>query len=213
VNTKAALGLTAGALLVGLLGGIAIANNTEPTKAPEVGPTKTVAGVPVGYERTTAGAIAAATRYSRVISDLTLADTVERDRGLAVLSSSGAKTDIQAKARAAFEVIDKGLGLPDAKDAVVLRSAAVGHKVVSFTRDAATIEIWSVDILGKVDQVAPQAGWGVSTFDLKWEMDDWKLVSFPTQVPGPTPAVQGAPSPEDLARIRALAEIPNAFVD
>lgn len=215
MNSKATLGLTAGALAIGLLAGLALGGSDDEAAEPAgPGPTKTVQGVPVGYERTREGAVAAATRYSQLISGLTLAGANARDLAIELLSSDAGRDDIQAKARAAFDVIDKGLGLPDASQQVVLRSAAVGYKVVEFSQASATVEVWTVDVVGKDGAVPPQAGWGVSTLALTWELGDWKLASFPTQVPGPSPALQGAASPvEELPRVRELEEIPDGSVD
>jgi hypothetical protein len=211
VNTRATLGLTAGTLVIGLLAGLGLGHKDTGTKAPVgPGPSKMNAGVPVGYAHTKAGAIAAAAGYSHLISELALSGENDRQHALAMISTETGQSAMRAKAQSAFAVIDKGLGLPEGKSAVVLRSAAVGYKLVAFTPNAATIDVWTVDVVGKSDAVPPQAGWGVATIDLKWESADWKLASFPAQLPGPSPALQGAPSTvADLARIRGLEELPN----
>jgi hypothetical protein len=85
VNTKAAAGLTAGALVVGLLAGLGLGHDSDKGAKPiGPGPTKTVAGIPVGYAHSQDGAVAAAANYAESIGPLALATNEDRDAAIAL---------------------------------------------------------------------------------------------------------------------------------
>ena len=179
MNSKAALGLTAGAVVVGLLAGLALGGGDDKaskTKGP--GPTKTVAGVPVGYERSRDGAASAALNYEAALLKAGLRDNA---KVLEVLSDRDQTNDIASAMKPGLELVAQRLG-----DGAILRSSALGYRVTAFDPDSAAVEIWEVGILGSGES-APEAGWTTTTLRLRWTDNDWKLAEAPESRGGPTP--------------------------
>jgi hypothetical protein len=202
VNTRATLGLTAGALVVGLLGGLALGRDgSKPGKVIGPGPRKTVAGVPVGYEHSKIGAVRAALAYQATIASLARAN----GPGTAAIAVMSSKPDRQAISDAlapGVELVKKALG-----ENGFVRTASVGYRVNAYEPDNAEITIWGVSLLSPTGSPAPQSGWSTTKLRLKWTEGDWKLVAPPDGSDGPTPALRDAPTdPGALARVASSLE-------
>jgi hypothetical protein len=190
VNSKAALGLTAGALALGLIAGLALGGDgdSKAEKATGPGPTKTVAGVPVGYEHSKAGAIQAALAYQSALGRLAR----PTEPATAVIEAIAAPSDRQSitdSLTPGLELVRKALG----GDGFV-QSASVGYQLKDYRGDAADVVIWGVSVLKQAGSAGPQSGWTTTTLRLKWSNGDWKLSGPPEGTDGPTPALRDAPS-------------------
>jgi hypothetical protein len=209
MNSKAALGLSAGALVVGLLGGLSLGgDDNKPAKPTGPGPTKAVAGVPVGYARSHAGAVAAAAAYVRSLNEATSLSVEKRRAVIEVITSTGARNDVQTRADEAYSIVDKAA--PN-DGSLFVRSGTLAFRVDIYDDSKATVAVWTVDVIG-AGTAGGQAGWGTKTVSLKWEENDWKLAGFPTQQEGPTPTPQGQPTPGDAfaASIKDLEPLSHA---
>ncbi|MGH9152969.1 MAG: hypothetical protein ACRD03_11350 [Acidimicrobiales bacterium] len=101
-----------------------------------------------------------------------------------------------AKLRTARTTLAAGSG------PTVYRQAAVAWRVESFTSDRARIAVWNVGVLAREGIAPPQAGWAVSTFDLRWERGDWKVVDERI-TPGPAPILDDSAAPATAAQLIA----------
>jgi hypothetical protein len=192
VNSKAVLGLTAGALALGLLAGLILGGNGETTRATQgAGPSKAVAGVAVGFAHSRAGAVAAAVAYATALSEATSWSPDERRAAIAAMSSEAGRGDVQRSADNAYAVIDKPAP-PDGS--LFVRSGTLAFRLARYDDSQAQVILWSVDVAG-AQSTAAQAGWTTKTVLLGWEDNDWKLAGFPDATEGPTPALQGQPTP------------------
>jgi len=77
---------------------------------------------------------------------------------------------------------------------IVYREAVVAHRVDSFDEDEARVAIWHVGVLARHEVAPPQAGWMISTVDLRWERGGWKVVDE-IAVPGPAPILNDSVAP------------------
>ena len=203
VNSKAALGLSAGALVVGLLAGLALSGGDDkPSKATGPGPTKTVAGVPIGYERSQDGAARAALAYEGVLTGLPKVSPEARDAALKELASDARESEILDAAHKALSFYDQQFG-----QGAVLRTSVVGFRVVAYEPSKADVELWEVSVVGPRD-AAPRSAWATRRLSLTWE-GDWKLAAPHADGAGPTPAVDGtATDPAALiTAARDLSEV------
>lgn len=212
MNTKATLGLTAGALAIGLLAGVALGHGGEKTEeSTGPGPTKTVAGVPVGYKQSRAGAVAAAAAYTRALNETTSSPPEDRRAVLNEISSTAAKNEIQARADEAYTIVDKAAP----KDGTLfVHSGTLAFRIDSYDGSQANIVLWSVDVIGSATTDA-QSGWGTKTVLLRWDRNDWKLAAFPGAMEGPTPTTQGQPTGLDgfVSAIKGLEPLGHATTD
>jgi hypothetical protein len=191
VNNRAALGLTAGALVVGLLAGLAVGGGDggdKAAKAGRPGPTKIVAGVPVGYERSKAGAVRAGLAYQNALAGLANPKVAATPVINAIATQSDQRS-ISDAVMPGLEVIRKALG-----ETGFVRAGSVGYLLKDYRSDSAVVVIWSVSVLNRAGSQSTESGWTTTTLRLRWADDDWKLAGPPDGSDGPTPALQGSPS-------------------
>ena len=96
---------------------------------------------------------------------------------------------------------------------VIMRIVPVGYRVDGYTREAATVSVWRVGIIGSGSTVEPQQSWRTETVSLKWERDGWKVLWFES-TPGPTPPLDSAArsSPAELfAAVPQFSEFTRAL--
>ena len=80
------------------------------------------------------------------------------------------------------------------------RQGVLAWRVDAFDGDEARVVIWHVGVLSREGIAPPQAGWMISTVDLRWERGSWK-VAGEIAVPGPAPILNDSVPPataEDL---------------
>jgi len=175
--------------------------------APGAGPTRVTNGIPSGFAHTRDGAVAAAASY--VCTGQALLD-------LDPLSVDDAVRSMAASASADRQVEDANSQLQRARDAlaagqgsIVFRQAVVAYRVEAFDGDRARVAVWNVGVLTRDGVAPPQAGWAISTFDLVWERDDWRIWSE-TVVPGPAPVLNDSTAPATPSQ---FVESLDGFVD
>lgn len=97
-----------------------------------------------------------------------------------------------------------GQGRPAAGLQFVCRTVPAGVRLVSFTPDAATVQVWSAGLIGLAGSASTRPvaeAWNTSTIRLHWVADGWRWAGF-TQQDGPTP-VSGLQPASGAAAIAA----------
>jgi hypothetical protein len=162
--------------------------------SPRVAPSETTRGVgsASGYTRTSQGAAAAATAYVGALDGPALLDASRLRTTLAAIASVESRAAlVRAYEQAATQTRER-LGVGTAPEPVlILRAVPVGYRIDRFTRDAATVSLWRVGIVGSGASVEPQQSWRTETVSMVWERGGWKVASFRSSA-GPTPPL--APS-------------------
>ena len=164
------------------------------------GPTRFEHGVAAGFARTADGAVAAAVSFvctGQALLDMDPLAAEEAVRQMAAAATADHQVaDTLAKLRTARNTLAPGSG------PIVYRQAAVAWRVESFTPDRARIAIWNVGVLAREGIAPPQAGWAISTFELGWERDDWKVIDERV-APGPAPILDDSAAPATAAQLIA----------
>jgi hypothetical protein len=193
VSSKAVAGLVIGALVTGVLVGVAAAGgDSEPSKASGPGPTKVVNSVPVGYERSRDGAVQAALNYSKALAGSLDLSTDQRRGLVRAMARSDRADEIFGELRGAYRLLDEAFQSPTS-DAIA-SYGVLGHEVRTFDRSHAEIALWEVSVFGSAKAAKADAGWSTTTVKLRWVAGDWKLDELPLGADGPTPALRGTPS-------------------
>ncbi|HWD45196.1 MAG TPA: hypothetical protein VHM23_16075 [Actinomycetota bacterium] len=163
------------------------------------GPSRVEHGVGVGYQRSRAGAVAAAATYTQVLSSSLILDDAKRRAAIDTLAAPKARARLQKTFDQAVASMRKGFGAtgPAADNAqVLMRATPVGWRVDNYGDDAATVAIWVTSVGGSVGgangPVPVREGWGTTTVALGWARGDWKLVET-TSTDGPVPIADVAP--------------------
>ncbi len=179
---------------------------TEPTAAEDApgiddpGPWSVANGIPIGFARSTEGAVAAAVSY--VSTGQLLIDAAPTAIPDLVRVYASADTADQQIADI-LEQLDALQGtLSGGSGRARYMQAVVATRIESSSEQQCRVSLWSVGVLWRNGAAEPQAGWTTSTLDLVWEADTWRVWSEST-VSGPTPAPNGdAPvSGSDLDRL------------
>jgi hypothetical protein len=159
---------------------------------PGVGPARTVDDVPVGYTRTRAGAVAAATNYTAVLSSPLVFDDARRKRAIAMLAAPEAEAALAQAAERSTALLASALRLPkDGGKEAMLRAIPVAYRVDRYDNNVATVSIWQTSLGGSTTGAPIQQSWGITTVDLRWVEGDWKQTRAVTTL-GPVPLADDA---------------------
>jgi hypothetical protein len=139
--------------------------------------------------------VTAASRYVSALDGPALLDATRVRRLVRAIASAQARDQLLAAYGQVASQARERLGVDTVPAPVVfVRAVPVGYRVDAFTRDAATVAIWRVGIVGSGATVQPQQSWRTEIVSLVWEDGRWKVRSFASE-PGPTPPiVASAPS-------------------
>lgn len=156
----------------------------------------------MGYPRSQAGAISAATNYLVAFTQPRMFQPFVRDQVLTVLAGPQQAPDLiksvnpgMQRAAEALQV-DPTTGT-SAMGQLVSRLVPVGYKVISYEGDRARIAVWGTSlagVAGSASSVPVVNNWATDTIDLVWA-GDWKWAGF-VESDGPTPVgTVNPPSP------------------
>ena len=146
-------------------------------------------GLPQGFGHSEAGAVAAATSYVQIGQHvMKLAPTRVPDAIRMVAAIGTADAQVIEAERQLHQLRD---ALSDGTGATMYAQAALASRLDSYNVDRARVSVWSVGVISRRGVARPQAGWTVSTFELVWERNDWKIWSESIS-PGPAPTLDNS---------------------
>jgi hypothetical protein len=154
--------------------------------------------VPVGYARTRAGAVAAATNYSAVLAGPLVLEPARYRAAESVIASPPAQARLTAEGEQAISAVDDGMrAAAQARHGVVVRYTPIAYRVTAYDANGATVSIWGLWLLGEQGLLPTTETWSTRTVLLQWIGGDWKLADASTS-PGPTPQAgqQATATPE-----------------
>jgi hypothetical protein len=218
-RVPAALALVAALAAAGVIGRLTAPTGDRPAPPPAPGApapraTREAAGVPIGYARTRAGAVAAMAAYGQALADPRVQLDDRRRRAVAAAVGTNRYARSLQDAEAVFAARRSGaVGRamrPGAR--AVFLGVPVAFRIVSYDGSRAVIDSWGVAIAASDTGLEPRASWGTSTTTAVWEHGDWKVDEVRSQ-PGPVPGETGTPSAapvfvDALAGMRTLRHAP-----
>ncbi len=181
--------------------------------AARTGGLQLVAGVPVGYSHTEAGAISAATNYAIAYGGPAMFVPAKRRAIVDATTDPAVRATQQAQQGALYSATADKFGLdqqgrPTAPGVeFVARELPVGARLVAYTPDTAVVAVWEdglVGLAGTGTTRPVQEGWGTTTVTLRWAAGDWKWTAG-SFTPGPTP-ITGVQTPSDPQTIADAVE-------
>ena len=164
------------------------------------GATRMNGDVPVGYPRTLAGAVAAATNYSAVLAGPLVLEPARYRAAESVIASPPAQARLTAEGEQAISAVDDStLAVARAQHGVrvLVRYTPIAYRVTAYDASRATVSIWGLWLVGEQGLLPPTETWSTRTAVLWWIGGDWKLADSSTS-PGPTPQAgqQATATPE-----------------
>jgi len=176
-----------------------------------------VAGVPVGYAHTDAGAVSAATNYAIAYGGPAMFVPAQRRAIVDATTDPAVRAAQQAQQSALYSATADKFGLdqqgrPTAPGVeFVARELPVGARLVAYAPNTAVVAVWEdglVGLAGTGTTRPVQEGWGTTTVTLRWAARDWKWTAG-SFTPGPTP-ITGVQTPSDP---QAIADAVDEFGD
>jgi hypothetical protein len=161
------------------------------------GPTTVVKGVPMGYRRDRAGAMAAAVNFARLNEALVLmgdADAVAARRAMASESAADALAQRIVAELGAFRDAWPVGELTYRVAPLAVRADVAGPEAVG-------VDVWFVGVVAGRNLV-PYEEWITETYRLVWERDDWRVAAL-SESSGPRPD-PGHQKPASAAELDAL---------
>ncbi len=174
---------------------------SQPT-AQGAGPSRLQDGVPVGYARTEAGAVAAAAQYVAAFDGERGLIEEERLAVLDVIAADDTREQLATQMSAGTALIAEQLGVDEdvARDpGFVSRSVVAGYELTAHDADQAMVAVWATSIFFAEGRQAISGIWTTETVTLRWERDDWRLVTFESEE-GPTPPDTPTPAVPQIGR-------------
>jgi len=169
------------------------------------GPHRLRQGVPVGYQHTGRGAVAAAANAVATLGDPRALQPAGRARVLNAVAAANSHPKIRRRL-AITPAVEEATGLM--ADVAAGRPAVawvvpVASRLVAHSPDAATVEVWVVAVLGTNRLGAVTSSWSTETLRLVWERGDWRISGWASRS-GPVPAATQPPT--SLAETLAATE-------
>lgn len=184
------------ALLLGLLLGRSLSpTHPERAAAPaSAAAARSLAGVPVGFPHTPAGAAEAVAAYQRAFATpAILRGGVLRARVEAVATPDYAREMLATNSPGAERLAAGPLGLGlRAGVRTVYMAVPVGFRVESYARDRARVLLWGFTLLGNATSVEPAAYFGLSHTEVVWRGGRWMIAETRAGF-GPTPRLATRP--------------------
>lgn len=156
--------------------------------------------VPVGYARTRAGAVAAATNYSAVLAGTLVLEPARYRAAESVIASPSAQAQVRAEGEQAIAAVDDSTrAVTEAQRGVrvLVRYTPIAYRITAYDASRAAVSIWGLWLVGEQGLLTPTETWSTRTVGLEWTGGDWKLADSST-VAGPTPQAgqQATPTSE-----------------
>lgn len=165
------------------------------------GPADVVDDVPVGYARTEAGAVAAATNYIATIGDKRAFNEPWRENAYRVMGAPDEYQTLVESVRASYRRIDAELGLGETAaydGSIQAVTVPLGYRVEAVDDDRATVTVWAAGWLARpTGQQLPLRA-VANTVELQWLGDDWKLLRVVDSQPLDPPGVAAPPTAQTL---------------
>jgi hypothetical protein len=198
-------------LLVGVLIGRASASG-EGTNTQQTTPAAVTSLDPKNYPRTKEGAATAAAAYNDAFFKAALMQPDQRQAVVEGIATGAMKAQIANETDEAAAVAAKLFDTSQRNSDVAARMAPLGYRVVTFSKDSARVNIWTLMLLGKPDVghgIPPQ--FRTATVDLAWEEGAWRLAGTPQGKEGPTPRPDDTRASTDvLIAVNELQEYSHA---
>jgi hypothetical protein len=167
--------------------------------------------VPVGWAHSPAGAVAAATNYTAVLSSDLLFDSAKRRLAVDTIAAPEARGRLQraldATAKTVTLALTRSTGATTGSgtldmEKVLFQTIPVRYRVDLYDGVHARISIWQTGVAGYQDSSLPaQEAWGVTTVELRWVDQDWKEIGTTVQ-DGPAPVADDTPPASTEALVR-----------
>lgn len=176
--------------------------------AEAIGPSFVLNGIGHGWRRDEDGARAAAGSALSATGEIATAGFITRDDLIGSIASSGFAGQLADESARQLDELAIELGeVGVVPSQLVWAELPLRAQVLTFSQDAATVEVWSVLVVGVPGHGAPRQVWRTVTVGLIWEREDWRVDSWHSEA-GPTPALAATSTVSSVDEISAALAWP-----
>jgi hypothetical protein len=179
------------------------------------GPSRFEGFVPVGYQRSETGAVAAAAAYTAMVTELIRRPETEIRSAARLIATPEAAPTVEATLLQPIDGIRSALALAAEENPngrAFVRTVPLGTKLVAYAGDTAQVDVWSMSLVAletvtTTDQAAaqvPQATFTVTSYSLAWERGDWHVAEY-RYASGVGPTFTRTPAPSATTLINEVA--------
>lgn len=174
----------------------AAAAGITPAAVEYAGPTTVVAGIPMGYAHSPAGAEAAALEFVAGAGALMAMDEAAALEAQRTMAASDAAETLVRSLKSQLDALRQGFPGP-----VSYRVAPVATRVDAAGSDEVAVTVWYVGVVTAAG-VSPYEDWRMVRYRLIWERGDWR-VAAEEDTRGPRPAALPQVEPTGAAELDA----------
>lgn len=145
-----------------------------------LGPRRIVAGVPVGYDRSQEGAMAAAGNYVVALDGPLLVKEDARSAMVRAIVAAETQAERLRLTAASAESNRRAFG-----DDWQMWTAPIATNVASYSDSRAIVQVWRAVVVGGTPEYGLET-WATEAVELVWQDNDWKYLRQTTS-DGPTP--------------------------
>lgn len=157
----------------------------------EYGPKERDGIVPVGFEKSTGGAITAATAYVGLLPQTYLLNDGAFNVAIAKIAEPAFVSTLRDRVNVSRL---KAQPIFSADPDALYREFPLGYTLISVEDEAVTVQLWSIVMLAAKPNYNGNTESIIHNIDLVWHDDDWKVSNWTTAT-GPTPRWQSQATP------------------
>ena len=203
-----------------VIGGLLVVQRTAARKdsaprgeAPTIPVPEVAASVPARLQPDKAGAEHAAVAAVRMTGKIATAGFISRSDLIGSIASVRFAPTLAARSAAQLADMTAEVGGAGVSPAdLVWEEIPLTSHVATATESVATVEVWSVLIVGVPGHGAPRQVWRTVTIGLLWERSAWRIDRWDAAA-GPTPALAATAPISDVASIRTVLSWPTVGGD
>jgi hypothetical protein len=171
------------------------------------GPARYANDIGVGFARTEAGAVAAATGYLEALGDKRAFDADWRERAYRTIADPAVADELITSVEESYQRVDDELGLGDGaayNGSVLAVTVPVGYRVDQYDEDRAVVTVWAAGWLTQSSGPELPLRAQTATVELVWVDGDWKLAGVTGIQPLDPPGVAAPVTAQALAEMRGF---------
>lgn len=180
------------------------------------GPSRFDGFTPVGYQRSEAGAVAAASAYTAMVTELIRRPEAEIRAAARLIATPEAANAVEESLVQPISSIRSTLALAAEQNPngrALIRTVPLGSRLVSYSSESARVDVWAMGIVGIEVSSSGQAGvnpapeslFTITSYTLTWDQGDWHVADY-RYAEGVGPALSKTPTPQTTQLIDFAAQ-------
>lgn len=170
----------------------------DPSASPGAPPFAEPDGAPLPPGRSPAAAVRAADAWVRSGRSLLATDPLTAEKTVRAMTTAAHGDSLVDERLTTLRQLREALA--GGTGEVILHEAVLAFKVRTADADRARVDLWNVTVLARDGIAPPQSSWAISTVDLAWEREAWRIADVRVSA-GPAPILADGAVPATAAQL------------